>query len=102
MRVIAILLPIQVKFLVKLMMLDFEVLVERTFRSIRFLAGGYRASVMAIDFIGGSSESFFPVLFAFFSLLDLFCFFLESAEFTPQLISFVDELSHLGNKNNIC
>lgn len=61
-------------------MLDFDVLVERTLRSIRPLAGFDWASVVPLDFVRRSSKPFFAVVFAALALLDLLALFFKLAE----------------------
>ena len=56
---------------------------------------------MALDFIGGSSESFFAVFFVGFAVLDLFAFFLQFGESRGELVAFVGQFAHLAEKDDV-
>lgn len=56
---------------------------------------------MPLNFVGSPSESFFPILITFLTLLDFLAFLLELTEFTIQLVPFVNEFPHLGHEHYI-
>lgn len=82
-------------------MLQFKVLVQRSFGSIRALAGVDRTPIVPLDFVGCSSKPFFAVVVAPFALAYILSLFLEFVEFGGEFIALVDELPHLGEQDDV-
>ena len=76
-------------------------LIEGPFRPIRPLAGFDRASIMPIDLVSSSPESFLPIIIVLFSLLNFLCFLLEFDEPAAEFVALVDKFPHLGEEDNI-
>ena len=91
----------EVEFLIQFDMLDLEVLIERSFRSIRPLASLNWTSIVSLDLVGGSPEPLFAVLFVSLAELNLLAFFLQFGKSAGQLVSLIGELAHLTEKDHV-
>ena len=82
-------------------MLELYVLVQRPLRPIALLAGLNRTAVVPLDFPSSPSEPLLAVVLAFLSPLDVVAFLLQFGESGGELVTFVEELTHLGEKDGV-
>lgn len=63
--------------LVHLVVLELDVLVERTLGTVRLLAGIHRAAVVSLDLTGSSAEALLAIVFVAASVLNFLSLFLR-------------------------
>ena len=82
-------------------MFNFDVLVQRSLRAIRFLAGLNLTAIMSFNFPSSPPESFFAIVLALNSLADLLAFLFKFGKTRRKFIALVEELSHLAEENGV-
>ena len=82
-------------------MFDLDMLVEGSFRAIRFLAGLDRAPIVSFYLTGGPSESFLAVVLALDSSFDFITFFFQFVETPRKFVPLVKQLSELAEEDSV-
>ena len=100
-RLLSVLLPTYVQFFVQLIVLEFQVLIQRSFRPVWSLACIDWTPIMSLDFVCCPPEPLLPIIIASLAFLDLLPFFLQFGKFVGQFVALINKLSHLGKENNI-
>lgn len=87
--------------MVKLVVFDFYVLVERPFRAVGTLAGVHWASVVPLYLVGSPPEPLLFIVITPLALLNIPGLALQFGEARSEFVALVEELTHLGKQNHV-
>lgn len=87
--------------MVEFVVLDFYVLVQRSFGAIGALAGLHGTAIMSLDFVGSPPEALLLIVLTSLPFMYFFSLLLKFSKLCRQLVTLIEELAHLREKHHI-